>query len=91
MTARTGDRGKFRVPGLRNVEVSAPYMHDGSLATLEDVIDFYDRGGNGDITTDPAIRKLSLSPEQKSDLLAFLRSLTDPDFLADPRWAPPPP
>ena len=90
VTMRAGDLGKFRVPGLRNVEASAPYMHDGSLATLEDVVDMYDRGGNGDATTDPLIRKLSLTPDQKADLVAFLRSLTDPGFLADPRWTPPP-
>ena len=47
LTGRTGDLGKFKVPGLRNVAASAPYMHDGSLATLDDVIDQYARGGNG--------------------------------------------
>ena len=83
--------GKFKVPGLRNVEVSAPYMHDGSLATLEDVIDHYDRGGNGHPATDPAIEPLALSAADKADLLAFLRALTDRAFLADPRWAPPTP
>ena len=91
VTMRAGDRGKFKVPGLRNVEASAPYMHDGSLASLEDVVELYDRGGNGDVTTDPLIRPLALSPDEKADLVAFLRSLTDPAFLADPRWAPPAP
>jgi cytochrome c peroxidase len=91
VTNRTGDAGKFKVPGLRNVEVSAPYMHDGSLATLEDVIDHYDRGGNGHPATDPAIEPLALSAADKTDLLAFLRALTDRAFLADPRWAPPTP
>ncbi|HEX2657777.1 MAG TPA: cytochrome c peroxidase [Polyangia bacterium] len=91
VTMRTGDRGKFKVPGLRNVAASAPYMHDGSLATLEDVVDMYDRGGNGDVTTDPLIHPLGLTPDEKADLVAFLRSLTDPDFLVDPRWAPPAP
>ena len=79
------------MPGLRNVEVSAPYMHDGSLATLEDVIDHYDRGGNGHPATDPAIEPLALSAAEKADLLAFLRALTDQAFLADPSWAPPAP
>jgi cytochrome c peroxidase len=91
VTMRAGDRGKFKVPGLRNVDASAPYMHDGSLATLEDVVELYDRGGNGDVTTDPLIHPLGLSADQKSDLVAFLRSLTDQAFLADPRWAPPVP
>jgi cytochrome c peroxidase len=88
VTGRSGDTGKFKVPGLRNVELTAPYMHDGSLATLEAVIDQYDRGGGGDPTTDPQIVPLSLTSEEKADLLAFLRSLTDPDFPADPRFRP---
>jgi cytochrome c peroxidase len=88
ITGRTGDLGKFKVPALRNVAASASYMHDGSLATLEDVIDQYDRGGRGDPSTDPQIRPLGLSAAQKADLLAFLRALTDPAFLADPRFQP---
>ncbi len=86
VTNRTGDLGKFKVPGLRNVEASAPYMHDGSLATLEDVVDAYDRGGSGHPATDPSIQPLALSTAEKADLVAFLRSLTDRAFLADPRW-----
>jgi cytochrome c peroxidase len=88
ITGRSGDIGKFKVPGLRNVEVTAPYMHNGSVATLEAVIDQYDRGGNGDPTTDPQIMPLSLTAGEKADLLAFLRSLTDPNFLVDPRFRP---
>jgi cytochrome c peroxidase len=88
ITMRSGDLGKFKVPGLRNVAASAPYMHDGSLATLADVVDQYDRGGRGDPATDPQIRPLGLTPDQKADLLAFLRSLTDDRFLTDPRFAP---
>ncbi|MES1209058.1 MAG: cytochrome c peroxidase [Pseudomonadota bacterium] len=88
VTGRTGDLGKFKVPGLRNVAVSAPYMHDGSLATLEDVVAQYVRGGRGHPTTDPQIRPLSLSPDEQADLLSFLRSLTDASFLSDPRWRP---
>jgi cytochrome c peroxidase len=88
VTGRSGDIGKFKVPGLRNVELTAPYMHDGSVATLEAVIDQYDRGGSGDPTTDPQIEPLSLTPEEKADLLAFMRSLTDLDFSTDPRFRP---
>jgi cytochrome c peroxidase len=88
ITGRSGDTGKFKVPGLRNVELTAPYMHDGSLPTLEAVIDHYDRGGLGDPTTDPQIEPLALTREEKADLLAFLRSLTDPDFASDTRFAP---
>jgi len=85
VTGLPGDLGKFKVPGLRNVAVSAPYMHDGSLATLADVIDQYDRGGRGDPSTDPQIRPLALSDQEKSDLLAFLQALTDSQFLSDSR------
>lgn len=88
VTNRTGDLGKFKVPGLRNVEASAPYMHDGSLATLEDVVDHYDRGGTGHPATDPAIHPLALSSAEKADLVAFLRALTDRSFLDDRRWIP---
>lgn len=88
LSGRAGDIGKFKVPGLRNIEFSAPYMHDGSLPTLESVIDHYDQGGSGDVTTDPQITPLSLSSEEKASLLAFLRSLSEPEFLLDPRYRP---
>jgi cytochrome c peroxidase len=88
VTGRSGDLGKFKVPGLRNVELTAPYMHDGSVPTLEAVIDQYDRGGSGDPTTDPQIVPLSLTSGEKADLLAFLRSFTDPGFPTDARFRP---
>jgi cytochrome c peroxidase len=88
LTGRVGDLGKFKVPTLRNVGASAPYMHDGSLATLRDVVDQYARGGRGDPATDPLIKPLSLSEAEKSDIVAFLDSLTDADFLSDPRYRP---
>jgi len=86
LTGRMGDRGKFKVPALRNVAASAPYMHDGSLLTLEDVLAQYDAGGRGDASTDPQIRPLGLNADEKADLLAFLRALTDEDFLSDRRF-----
>ncbi len=89
LTNKASDVGKFKVPTLRNVEVSAPYMHDGSLATLEQVIEHYDQGGRGHENTDPTIAPLELDAEEKADLLAFLRSLTDEQFLTDPRHADP--
>jgi cytochrome c peroxidase len=89
VTGRTGDLGKFKVPGLRNVSVSAPYMHDGSLPDLAAVIDQYDRGGRGDPGTDPQIKPLGLTADEKLDLLAFLRSFTDDRFLHDQRYASP--
>jgi len=79
VTGNQGDRGAMRVPSLRNVELRAPYFHDGSAATIEDVIDFYDRGGDFDAPNKPPlIRPLGLTPQQKTALAAFLRRpLTD--------------
>jgi len=68
--------GKFKVPTLREVARTAPYMHDGSLATLEDVVDYYDRGGNANPGLDEDVRPLHLSAEEKLALVAFLRSLS---------------
>jgi cytochrome c peroxidase len=87
ITGRAEDEGKFKVPTLRNVALTAPYMHDGSLATLRDVVDFYSRGGQGHPNTDPTIRPLDLSEQEKQDLIAFLGTLTDEGFVKDPRFA----
>ena len=65
------DRWKFRTPGLRNLALTAPYMHDGSLTSLAEVIDFYVRGGGDDPDQDPRIRPLNLSDEERATLLAF--------------------
>ena len=70
------DRGRYRTPSLRNVAVTAPYMHDGSIADLAAVIDYYDGGGAPHPGQDARIRILGLSAGDKSDLLAFLQSLT---------------
>ncbi|MEM8501368.1 MAG: cytochrome c peroxidase [Pseudomonadota bacterium] len=70
------DRWKYRTAGLRNIALSAPYMHDGSLATLKDVLDFYNRGGEANPLLDPLMRPLDLSQGELNDLLAFLLSLT---------------
>ncbi len=88
LTGRTSDLGRFRVPGLRNVTATAPYMHDGSVATLEAVIEQYDRGGRGHESADPLIVPRHLTTQEKADLLAFLRALTDDAFLSDPRLGP---
>lgn len=85
-TGRTGDLGVFKVPGLRNVAVTAPYMHDGSVATLEEVVEHYARGGRGHPSTDVQIEPLDLTAAEKADLVAFLRALTDPAFLEHPRF-----
>lgn len=76
VTGYSADIGKFRTPTLRNVELTAPYMHDGSLQTLEEVVEYYDRGGDPNPFLDPAIFALNLSAREKSDLVAFLKSLT---------------
>jgi cytochrome c peroxidase len=76
VTGEEVDRGRFNTPSLRNVARTAPYMHDGSLATLADVIEFYDRGGVANPNLDPEIRPLRLTTVEKAQLEAYLRSLT---------------
>jgi cytochrome c peroxidase len=78
VTGKESDRGSFKTPTLRNCVLTAPYMHDGSLPTLSDVIDFYDRGGDVARGKSPLIKRLDLSAQEKADLLAFLQSLTGP-------------
>jgi cytochrome c peroxidase len=70
------DKGAFKTPTLRNVAKSAPYMHDGSLKTLKDVVDFYAGGGNSNPYLDKEIKPLKLSGQERADLVAFLESLT---------------
>jgi cytochrome c peroxidase len=75
VTKREEDRYTYKTPSLRNVSLTAPYMHDGSVATLEQVVDFYDRGGDGGPNKSKLIYKLNLTTEEKADLIAFLKSL----------------
>ena len=79
ITQDPADRWKFRTPTLRNVALTAPYMHDGSIATLAEVIAFYNAGGIANEVLDPAIRPLGLSDQEQADLVAFLNSLTSPE------------
>jgi len=95
------DMGKFRAPTLYNVAVTAPYMHDGSVATLDEVLEIYAAGGRrvtsgpnvGDGRANPnksfRVAGFALTREDKDDLLAFLESLTDERFLTDPRFGNP--
>lgn len=76
VTGHPDDRWKYRTPSLRNVALTAPYMHDGSLATLREVVIFYDRGGIPNEVLDPLIGPLDLSDDEIDDLVAFLESLT---------------
>jgi cytochrome c peroxidase len=75
LTGNEADRGAFKTPTLREIERTGPYMHDGSLRSLEEVIEFYDRGGNPNPHLDPEIRPLGLAPAEKAALAEFLRSL----------------
>ena len=74
----SADLGRFKTPSLRNVARTAPYMHDGSMSTLEDVIGFYDRGGGDSPRLDREIRPLKLSTGERHDLVAFLQALGSP-------------
>jgi cytochrome c peroxidase len=77
-TKKDADRGKFKTPTLRGLTRTAPYMHDGSLATLEEVVAFYNKGGQPNAALDPLIGPLGLSAADERDLVAFLKALSDP-------------
>jgi cytochrome c peroxidase len=81
--------GKFKAPTLRNIAVTAPYMHDGRLSTLESVIDHYATGGAHSPLQDELIRGFPLTAQDRMDLVAFLRSLTDDEFLHNSRYSNP--
>ena len=70
------DLGQFKTPTCRDVELSAPYMHDGSLKTLEEVVEHYDKGGNLNPSLDPEIKPLHLTAQESADLVAFMKALT---------------
>ena len=101
ITQRPEDVGRFRAPTLRNIAVTAPYMHDGSIATLEGVLDHYAVGGRtiktgefkGVGSANPNkssfVKGFRLTPQEKRDVLNFLKSLTDEKFLTDPRFSDP--
>jgi cytochrome c peroxidase len=76
VTGLAEDRGRFKTPSLRNVAMTAPYMHDGSIATLAEVVEHYDRGGGANPGLDSEIRPLDLTPDEKTDLISFLEALT---------------
>ena len=88
-TRRTEDIGKFKAPTLRNIALTAPYMHDGSIATLEAVIDHYASGGRKHPNQDKRVKELPLTIQNRRDLLAFLQSLTDQILATDPRFSNP--
>jgi cytochrome c peroxidase len=86
---RSMDAGKFRVPTLRNVALTAPYMHDGSLPTLDAVLDHYMRGGRRNPRQDARVRPFALTLQERADLHAFLDSLTDREFVENPEFSDP--
>ena len=101
MTGDPADKGRFKPPSLRNIEVTAPYMHDGSIETLEEVLDHYARGGRliesgpnaGDGKDNPnkntLLNGFAMTEQEKQDMLAFLRALTDEDLLTNPAYSNP--
>ena len=101
MTTEASDMGRFRAPSLRNVALTAPYMHDGSIPTLDGVLDHYAHGGRlieegpdaGDGSESPLKSELvlgfTLTDDERADVLAFLNALTDEGFLSDPRFSDP--
>lgn len=93
ITSRASDVGRFKVPSLRNVALTPPYMHDGRFATLEDVLAHYDHGVVASPTLDAALRPaagplgIPLTATEQTDIIAFLRTLTDEEFIHDARLA----
>jgi cytochrome c peroxidase len=87
ITNINSDMGKFKVPSLRNVELTYPYMHDGRFETLENVLNHYSTGIKQSATLDLSISNgISLSNTEKSKLIAFLKTLTDREFIKDERF-----
>jgi cytochrome c peroxidase len=72
------DKGRFKTPTVRNVELTAPYMHDGSQKTLEEVVEWYNKGGHPNQWLDEKVKPLNLNDQEKKDLVAFMKALTGP-------------
>ena len=94
LTNQLNDQAKFKVPSLRNIELTAPYMHDGRFNTLKDVLDFYSEGVQNSIYIDSKMQYahqggVKLSEEEKEDVIAFLNTLTDSVFISNPEFQNP--
>ncbi len=94
VTGDPDDRGRFKSPTLRNIGLTAPYMHDGRFKTLEEVITFYSEQVKWSPTIDPLMKKVNqggvhLTPQEKLDLLSFLKTLTDTAFVSNPAFSDP--
>lgn len=88
VTLNPSDEGKFKTPSLRNVGLTAPYMFDGSFASLEAVVEHYNSGGSTHPNKDPRIKPLNLTQQEKNDLIDFLNALTDQTFITDTKFLP---
>ncbi len=95
-TGRTQDNGKFKTSSLKNIELTAPYMHDGRFATLEEVVDHYDSGIQNNPTLDNRLTnrndnpvRLNLSDQEKAALVAFMKTLTDTELIEDEKFSNP--
>lgn len=96
VTGNNGDRGEFKTGSLRNIELTGPYMHDGRFATLGEVIDHYDNGVQNSPDLDNRlrvnggqVRRLNLTPQERQGLIDFLLTLTDNNFITDPKYSDP--
>jgi len=88
ITKKPADMGRFRAPTLRNIALTAPYMHDGSIATLQSAITHYASGGKGPLKA-PQLKGFAISESEVADLVAFLNSLTDTTFVSNPAFGDP--
>jgi len=89
ITFNEADKAKFKIPTLRNIGLTAPYMHDGSFTNLMQVIDHYNAGGVNHPNKSHLIQPLNLSIDEKQDLLNFLLSLTDFSMINNPNFSKP--
>ena len=89
ITGKASDNGKFKAPTLRNIVFTAPYMHNGKFETLEEVIEHYNSGGKSSPNKNSLLRPLNLTESQKSDLIAFIRTLTDSTILTNEAFRSP--
>ena len=89
ITGSLVENGQFRAPTLRNITLTAPYMHDGRFKTLTEVLEHYNSGGHPADNKNPFIRSLNLTASQKLDLIAFLHTLTDSSFVKNPAYKNP--
>ena len=88
---RPEDMGKFKAPTLRNIALTAPYMHDGTVSTLSEVLDHYAKGGRARnrTQTDSLLQPFEITEQEKADIIAFLESLTDQEFITNPKFSDP--